>query len=156
MPNSSAGPVQGGVDGAPHLSRRIGSANRCHPVLGVEDPQKRADKGPEQRQWQPMADEIQHDETAAGAGHVLDQPDEIGLGKMVDHADRDRNIRRWERIGHRIAGEYRYGCVRGGGTQVDSDDLRAKSPANLVKEGALTAADVEHAANGDWILTQKT
>ena len=86
----------------------------------------------------------------------MDEPDEIAIGKMVDHTDRDRNIRGWERIGDRIAGEYCYGCVGGGWTQVESDDLRAKSPANLVKEGAVTAADVEHAANRDWILTQKT
>lgn len=156
MPNSSAGPVQGGIDDAPHLPRRIGSANRCHLVLGVDGSQKRTDNGPEQSQWQAMTDKIQHDEAAARAGHVLDQPDEIGLRKMVDHTDRDRNIRRWEGIGHRIAGEYWYRCVGGGQTQVDSDDLRAKLPANLVKENAVTAAYVEHAANRDWILTQKT
>ena len=156
MPNLSAGPVQGGIDGATHLPRRIGSANRRRPVFGVKGTQERADKGPEQRQWQPVADEIQHDKTAAGAGHVLDQPDEIALRKMVDHTNRDRNIRPRKRFGHRIAGEYWYGCVGGGRTQVESDDLRTESLANLLKEAAVAAADVEHAANWHWILTQKT
>lgn len=156
MPDFSGGPVQGGVDGTTHLPRRIGSANRRRPVLGVQGAQERADEGPEQRQRQAVADEVQHDETAAGVGHVLDQPDEIALGKMMGHTNRDRNIRPWERFGHRIAGEYRYGSAGGGRTQVDSDDLRAESPANLLKEAAMTAADIEHAANWDWILTQKT
>ena len=156
MANLSARPVQGGIDGTTHLPRRIRSADRRHPVFDVQAAQERAYEGLEQRQRQPVADGVQHDETAAGAGHVLDQPDEIALGKMMDHTNRDRDIRPWERFGHRVAGKYRYGCGGGGRTQVESDDLHTESPANLLKEAAVAAADVEHAANRDWILTQKT
>ena len=156
MPNLCAGTIQGGVDGATHFPRRVGSANRGHPVFCVKGTQERTDKGPEQGQWQPVADEIQHDETPAGAGHVLDQPDEIAFRKMVGHTNRDRNIRPWERFRHRIAREYWYGCVDGGRTQVESSDLRTELLANLLQEAAVAAADVEHAANWDWILTQET
>src|ERR1019366_4925333 len=40
--------------------------------------------------------------------------------------------------------------------QVESDNLRTESPTNLQKKGAVAAADVQHAANRDRILTQKT
>jgi hypothetical protein len=156
MANLSARSVQGGIDGTTHLPRRIRSADRRHPVFGVHGAQERADECLEQRQRQPVADGVQHDETAAGAGHVSDQPNEIALGKMMHHTNRDRDIRPWQRLGHRVAGEYRYRCGGGGRSQVESDDLRTESPANLLKQAAMAAADVEHAANRDWILTQKT
>ena len=78
-----------------------------------------------------MADEVEHDETAAGTGDVSYQPDEIAFGKMVGHINRDRDIRPWERFGYRVAGEYRHGRSNGSFAQVESDDLRTESPANL-------------------------
>jgi hypothetical protein len=74
----------------------------------------------------------------------------------VGHINRDRDIRPWERFGYRVAGEYRHGRDRRSFAQVESDNLRTESPTNLQKKGAVAAADVQHAANRDRILTQKT
>jgi hypothetical protein len=73
---------------------------------------------------------------------------------MVSHTNRDRDICPWERFGYGVAGEYQHGGG-GGRAQVESDDLHTEPPTNLLKKGAMAAADVEHHADRDRIPTQK-
>src|SRR5215472_4704933 len=102
-----------------------------------------------------MADEVEYDETPAVTGHVSDQPDQIALGKMVSQTNRDRDICPRERFGYRVAGEYRHRGRGRGRAQVETDNVHTEPPTNLLKKGAVAAADVEHDTDRDRILTQK-
>ena len=74
---------------------------------------------------------------------------------MVSHVNRERDIHPRKRFGDGVAGEYRYGCGSRGWKEVESDDLSTQSPANFLQQAAVAAADIEHATNRDWIVTQK-
>src|SRR5260370_39201829 len=73
---------------------------------------------------------------------------------MATSTNRDGDCGRWERLGSGVAGAYQHGGG-GGRAQVESDDLHPEPPTNLLKKGAMAAADVEHHADRDRIPTQK-
>ena len=95
-----------------------------------------------------MANRVEKDEAAAGMGDISDQPDEVGFREMMRHADRDRNLGTRQRAGNRIAGQDRDRRIGRGRTQIESDDLRAELPANLLEKSAVATTDVQHTA--DW------
>ncbi len=101
-----------------------------------------------------MANGVKKDEAAAGMGDISNQPDEVGFREMVRHADRDRNLGTRQRAGDRIAGEDRDRCIGRGRTQIESDDLRAELPTNLLEKSAVAATDVQHTVDRNRIAAK--
>jgi len=95
-----------------------------------------------------MANGVEKDETAAGTRDISDQSDELGFGKMMRHTDRNRHLGLRQRAGDRIAGNDRDGHIRRGRTQIESNDLSAELPTNLMEKSAVAATDIQHTA--DW------
>jgi hypothetical protein len=132
----------------------IGAADGGCAVGGGDRREEGGDQDAEEGERQRVADKVDQEKSAAGAADVLDHRGEVSLGEVVAHTQREGDVRRRERVADRVGADDRDGGV-GGRAQVGADDVDVEATLDVDEDAAVTAADVEDAADGEWILPDR-
>ena len=85
--DAGIGAFYGFVSNTVEFAGSVGALYGRDAVGGVDTMQEGAHENAEQGERNPMADQIEEDQTAAGFRNVADQFDDVGLGQVMRHAD---------------------------------------------------------------------
>lgn len=140
----------GRMDDASKLDGRVRAAQGNDAVRDGDLREERRDEGAKEGQRQPMADEVDQDEPAAGPSDIPDQAGELFICQMMREAERVGDVGLRQRVMNGVGLHDGNGGI-GGWTEVNADDVDAEALAHVRGDAAVSAADIEDAADGQGI-----
>jgi len=100
-----------------------------------------------------VANQVEQQKAPAGPADIADELPQVAFTQMMAEIHAEGDISGRKTIGNAIGGD-NLGPIRGGRRlQIHADRLHTESALHFLENATATAADIEHAANGERIFS---